>query len=1333
MNIPPCILARARVPLRRFALLATITAQLAIVLSNAGAAPTPAAADLRGYGKVSISSGPSRTEFTCESPEKAEILQGKLLADMFWDAKAGHVVNRPVLNGKPIAVHEWQPYGAMLAARIGSRVIVLAGENTAAVVALAQKEKDFDGDIHYEPARPYPVYLDLYDLRAFKTYVSPMTIRDGVEDHWAFIQRMGLGGVSFKSPSIQNQGRPAPGVVQLAAEDYERRQAEKNGGLFIPCPVVSGQSPLWLHNLFPNEMMLPSPTSVIGAWGGAGCAGATYSSWGMTTASRAQSFFIYQRQIMEDFLRSPALGGWHFYGGSPGNESTFHDRTTMFWDYSLAGQDLFRRYLRDVKGLDLAALSRRWYGTPNHFRSWNDVAPPDVNSFFGDLDENSLLLNPLPWHWRARPAAAAAATPPVPDAAWVPVQLAPSQKQNFLPWGAADYAVEFNAADWLAKNPGRQLYLACSTYTRSREGVEVWLNDKNLGSFQPENPAAPGAFGVKVTGLIRPGENRLVLRVPSGNSDPATEGKILGPVFLTTTKPQDYPYDDPHKNARYIDVKLWQRYGNYYAQLDMFNLARALDPDRPFLFSSHGDSDIAELAQTYGAALQNTGREAYYFPWNSGLGPLLGVYGASEASGNASGPGLARMFGWMMIDADSHHDLYHDLDPYIAEEQAAGWFTKNKRSIELFGKYLRVPAPIVIFRSSLTQFMGSTTPASWDIGRGELQASHFDNFYATEREVEKGLIAPYPVLFDAGTEYMEPSTVQALRRYVEQGGTFVAIHSTGRHGLETPNTWPISALTGFQIVATGKGGPIRFESDLPILKAWAGMEINGDGDARDHKKNQSAKGVGLALQAAVPEAQPLARWADGSVAVGIRPIGKGRVILLGSTFWRSGRDVDGVWATGSSVEQKFFDSLFSDLGIRHDAKASEPAVWARKMTTKNGLEDWVVAFNSDNKNPRTADISLRTENKPEEVLDMAARTSVPFTYADGMVTVSNTTIEPNGLRVFGARRAPLGGGVQTWWAEKTKYWQACDVDLSPIRKFLSASTVQNGTALSFDQWRFRAVGIDGDVAGGDWMQPSFDDQSWRQLQTGAWNLIDPALKDYGGTGFYRREFTMPAGWTGRDVMLGLYSFDIPIVFDEGEFFVNGHSVATYKARGWNQTYNYAISQYLRPGKNVLAVKVRGGKKFSGITGAVWMDVEQKFEQQIDLSGGWNAIQKDYLTAKPFSAPGAISGKYLVRKIKIPAAWADKPVYLHVDTDDQWLGSIVINGQPINYSAALHPYGLRTEVNLAPYFKAGQTNTIELWPFRTIPIINAAEVPDDVKMGLQRVFLGPVADDARQGS
>jgi len=193
---------------------------------------------------------------------------------------------------------------------------------------------------------------------------------------------------------------------------------------------------------------------------------------------------------------------------------------------------------------------------------------------------------------------------------------------------------------------------------------------------------------------------------------------------------------------------------------------------------------------------------------------------------------------------------------------------------------------------------------------------------------------------------MEPDTVAAVRKYVEQGGTFVAFNGTAMHTALDPDLRPLAELSGFKVTNTSKGGKIRFESNLPIFKGWENKEFQGWGMAVDWLNDDHAKSGNLGLAASDPSSVPLARWSDGSVAVGYRKVGRGQIITLGSTFWRDGKDVSGVWRTSHQLESQFLERLFTDCGILRTTNASVPEVWTRKMVTKNGLQNWLMAFNS---------------------------------------------------------------------------------------------------------------------------------------------------------------------------------------------------------------------------------------------------------------------------------------------------------------------------------------------------------------------------------------------------
>ena len=166
--------------------------------------------------------------------------------------------------------------------------------------------------------------------------------------------------------------------------------------------------------------------------------------------------------------------------------------------------------------------------------------------------------------------------------------------------------------------------------------------------------------------------------------------------------------------------------------------------------------------------------------------------------------------------------------------------------------------------------------------------------------MRQGLADDYRVLLDTDTDAHGP----ADRRRPPQATSSRAARSSpcrtpGGTRILEPDAWPISQLTGFKVLSLGKKGNIRFDNDLPIFHGWEGKQFAGEGSALDFKDAQSAKNVSIGLAPTAADTVALARWEDGSVAVGMRKLGKGRVIVLGSTFWRNGRDLGGkgMWRT----------------------------------------------------------------------------------------------------------------------------------------------------------------------------------------------------------------------------------------------------------------------------------------------------------------------------------------------------------------------------------------------------------------------------------------------------
>ena len=1256
--------------------------------------------DLRGYGKVAWRFSESLAEFTCADGSLAVALQGKLLADMFWDAGAEHQVKTVKIAGVPVAVHVWPGYGALAAGQVDRRVLICGASSEEELAKVLKKNRSQWVGASWAPTAKYPQYLDFYDLKAFKAYSHAMTsLRgEGIDSHWPFAKKFGIAAMAFQGGASFTDKCPARGVVDWTAMDFEVAQAVQNDGMVVLCPGI-GETPLWMRNRFPKGMAQPSPDSVSMF----GILQANFEGWGIPLAARQESSLDYLRRIMERYQSEPVLGGWHLYCGIPCAEMNTHGLAT---DYSSDALAEFRRWLREDRGLDLQALGQRWHGDPQHFKSWDEVPMPEENSFFGQLDGEAFRIG-SGWTWQR---AAKDATPAA--AAGIPLAMPPAQDQQFIPMVPVDFRVKFDAEDWRKKQEGKPVFLVCNE-NMARSTVQVWFNGKHLGQHGTK-VGYKGPFALDVSDMLNPGENELVVRVP--------KGRILGPVFLTTHEPRRYPFLGREANARFIDLESWKSHGILRNHRQMLENARGVDPNRPMILSAPSwafADEAAAMALQYGLGLQNTGRQAFYQPWLPTLGLAGGFYGTSEAAATTKDAGeLSRMRGWILIDGDSNHNLFWTLEDYQLEEKKSGWFTKNKRLIELFGKSLREVPSVATLRSTKGFELGSPLLWDWDLNRGELQAAHYDGAYVTEKMMGNGLAAKFPVVIDAGTEYMDESTVNAIRHYAEEGGTFIALHNTGRHTLLESDAWPISSLTGFKVASMSQRGKIRFGQSLPIFRGWEGREFEGSGIALNWDKN-AAEGADLALQPDTTGAVALARWPDGSVAVGMRQLGKGRIIVLGSTFWRNGKDSAGIWKPGSELEGVFLEKLLSDLAVQRDANASSSDVWARKFTTKNGLQDWVISFNSGNA-PVTATVSFKVVNRPSQVMDLTTQQPVVFEYSDdGWVKIPGVKFDGQATKVFGVKRADLIGGLPFWWAEKVKYWQKAGDSPAPV------PAAANAGVMPVESWRFSHE--DGSAKLTGWNLPGFDDSKWTELAFGKWNPGIDRWKSYEGKILYRFSFAVPEEWKGKRIVLRRFEFGSQLTFGEGVWTLNGSPLPTPAPAYQLQHSVLDVTDQLLPGTNVLAVEVRGGftwrgKKLSGLGGAVSLEAVEPLEERMDLAGNWEAVLADYIGRKDVTLPGKVRGKSLAKEVEIPAAWSGRDVFLQASGPRPWLHAVVVNGQPIRPSSSHEVYfANQEEFNLAPYLRAGQKNRIELWPF--IVDGNGTEISPEADMEISSIQIG----------
>ena len=119
-----------------------------------------------------------------------------------------------------------------------------------------------------------------------------------------------------------------------------------------------------------------------------------------------------------------------------------------------------------------------------------------------------------------------------------------------------------------------------------------------------------------------------------------------------------------------------------------------------------------------------------------------------------------------------------------------------------------------------------------------------------------------------------------------------------------------------------------------------------------------------------------------------------------------------------------------------------------------------------------------------------------------------------------------------------------------------------------------------------WDAAAFNDARWRKVRVpGMWEDQFTDLEDHNGLFLYRTSFELTEEMAARDMTLALGAID-----DEDWTSVNGHPVGSVTAKTNPKDYWMAVRRYrvpaavLKPGRNILAIKVNDLRQAGGIKG-----------------------------------------------------------------------------------------------------------------------------------------------------
>ncbi len=131
-----------------------------------------------------------------------------------------------------------------------------------------------------------------------------------------------------------------------------------------------------------------------------------------------------------------------------------------------------------------------------------------------------------------------------------------------------------------------------------------------------------------------------------------------------------------------------------------------------------------------------------------------------------------------------------------------------------------------------------------------------------------------------------------------------------------------------------------------------------------------------------------------------------------------------------------------------------------------------------------------------------------------------------------------------------------------------------------------------------WSAYDFNDGSWNTIETPSlWE--EQGYMGIDGVGWYRKEIWLKEGQTKSDIRLHLGKID-----DSDITWVNGFEVGKTENQ-YNKERVYTINaKYLKPGKNMLVVRVND----TGGGGGIWGDPDNQFmvisDEKMDISGDW---------------------------------------------------------------------------------------------------------------------------------
>ncbi len=844
------------------------------------------------------------------------------------------------------------------------------------------------------------------------------------------------------------------------------------------------------------------------------------------------------------------------------------------------------------------------------------------------------------------------------------------------------------------------LYSFAKAYDSPPKPSLVYLNGEKVGEA--------GRWSAwDVRRLLKVGENRLAIRTDS----------FSGRVFLSREEPAVYPYLGADTNRLWLMFQDWLKDAKAKTWEVTLAAMRQVDPNAPIKFMaprSFGTDRWTKLADDFGGWPHFTGEGVWYFPWYKRYGFLYGLPATTEMAGpQVNADGMFKVMQRTFLAGLNGLDHVFTVQGATRRPEIVEWYRDHAKVIKQMGRYDISGPQVLLYRStnSASNLMPEPNPAvgakarnipsvwNWDIGRGTLQGIGQSYLYIDDGGILDGKLEGYDLLIDGGNEIVNPGIIDKIGSWVEAGGTFVVLPFTARSTPESPDSWPISKLTGCEVKAIrlrGEGS-VTMEKNQDIFRELAGKTFPEKGTNKDDHGNECNE-PGIELRP-LAGAEVLARFDNGEPAIVIRKVGSGRVITLGSAFFKNVRDFQGMWIPEAS-ESVFWRDLLKGLKQPFPNYTNDFKVLAQRYRSNNGLDDVVVLVNFAGED-RTVSLTASFSNEPTRIfrVERDSVAEIPdFSKTGNEIVLKDIFIPKDEVQVFYFRTHTALDAEKHWWDYQNRIWKPTrkmDVDFSPISAGRWVDPVLNLKT----EWRWTQSSPSGD----SWRTDLSASQEWPKWHLDIFSAVGAVPTK---TLYATKVFEVPAAWLNSEGTTRLIAADWnsrPGSLTAGKsawrLWLNGHLLQS------DGFFNPDVSRLLKAGPNVLAIEIDPPKenRVIGVLGAIYLSHTTPPASVVNLAGDWVGT----LGGKPVTLvfPGKGKAEWPSRKIMIPQDWKDKYVVTYFARDGRNTGGqgakLSTLGVVVNEREARrrhhHLFGPEVEVDITSLLRFGEENLLTLLP------------------------------------